>query len=96
MGSPYNFMGTSMDLKAFFEISPSFYLLQGLLSGVSLTGAIFMWDLKKAGFHIYTIAQILLLIVPKLFIPNLPFPGMELLISFLFVFYYSRFLKIME
>jgi len=52
--------------------------------------------LKKAGFHIYTIAQILLLIIPKLFIPNLPFPGMELLISFLFVFYYSRFLKIME
>ncbi len=96
LGPNYSFMGTTMDLKSFFEISPFFYLMQGILSGVSLAGAILMWDLRKIGFHIYTIAQISLLIVPKLFIPNLPFPGMELLISFLFVFYYSRFLKLMQ
>jgi hypothetical protein len=92
----YTFMGTKMDFTPFFEISPYFYLIQGLLSGLSLSGAIMMWDLKKLGFHLYTIAQILLLIVPKLFIKGLPFPGMELLISFIFVFYYSRFLKIMR
>ncbi len=96
MGSSYNFLGTPMDLKPFFNVTPVFYLTQGLLSGVSLLGAILMWDLKKVGFHVYTIAQILLLIAPKFFIPGLPFPGMELLISALFVFYYSRFLKIMN
>ncbi|UBM63029.1 hypothetical protein LA303_03395 [Candidatus Sulfidibacterium hydrothermale] len=92
----YTFMGTKMDFTPFFEISPLFYLIQGLLSALSLSGAILMWDLRKLGFHLYTIAQILLLIVPKLFIKGLPFPGMELLISFIFVFYYSRFLKIMR
>ncbi len=95
-GFSYNFLGTPMDLKPFFEVNRYFYLTQGALSGVSLLGAILMWDLRKAGFHVYTVAQILLLIVPKLFIPGLPFPGMELLISFLFVFYYSRFLKMMR
>jgi len=95
-GSSYSFMGTTMDLAPFFQISPAFYLIQGLLSVVSLTGAILMWDLKKIGFHFYAVAQISLLIVPKIFIRGLPFPGTELLISFFFVYFYYRFLKIME
>ena len=95
-GYTYSFMGTTMDLKPFFDLSPYFYLIQALLSGVSLLGAVLMWQLKKVGFHLYTIAQICMLIVPKLFIRGLPFPAMELLISFLFVFYYSRFIKIMN
>jgi hypothetical protein len=95
-GSSYSFMGTTMDLAPFFQISSVFYLIQGLLSGLALTGAIFMWDMKKIGFHFYALAQISLLIVPKLFIRGLPFPGMELLISFLFVYLYYKFLKVMH
>jgi len=95
-GSSYSFMGTTMDLTPFFQINSVFYLIQGLLSGMALTGAIFMWDMKKKGFHFYALAQISLLIVPKLFIRGLPFPGMELLISFLFVYFYYKFLKIMH
>ncbi len=92
----YQFMGTTMDLKPFFSISPYFYFTQALLSALSLAGAILMWQLKKIGFHLYTIAQLCLLIVPQLFVRGMPFPGMELLLSGLFVFYYSRFLKIMD
>ncbi len=95
-GSTYSFMGSKMDLTPFFQISAAFYLVQGLLSGLSFTGAVFMWDLRKIGFHFYTLAQICLLIVPMLFVHGLPFPGMELLISFLFVFWYYKFLKIMH
>ncbi len=95
-GSSYSFMGTTMNLAPFFQISSVFYLIQGLLSGMALTGAIFMWDMKKIGFHFYALAQISLLIVPKLFIRGLPFPGMELLISFLFVYLYYKFLKVMH
>ncbi len=95
-GSSYSFLGTTMDLTPFFEINSVFYLIQGLLSGLALTGAIFMWDMKKIGFHFYTLAQISLLIVPKLFIRGLPFPGMELLISFMFVYFYYKFLKVMH
>jgi len=95
-GSSYSFLGTTMNLAPFFEINSVFYLIQGLLSGLALTGAIFMWDMKKMGFHFYALAQISLLIVPKLFIRGLPFPGMELLISLLFVYFYYKFLKIMH
>ncbi len=95
-GSSYSFMGTTMNLSPFFQISSAYYLIQGFLSGMSLTGAIFMWDMRKVGFHFYTLAQICLLIVPKLFIHGLPFPGMELLISFLFVYFYYKFSKIMH
>ncbi len=92
----YQFMGTTMDLKPFFSISPWFYFTQAFLSALSLAGAILMWQLKKIGFHLYTIAQLCLLIAPQLFVRGMPFPGMELLLSGLFVFYYSRFLKIMD
>ncbi len=92
----YSFFGTKMDLTPFFNLNPAFYLIQGLLSALSFAGAIFMWDLRKIGFHFYALAQISLLIVPKLFIRGLPFPGLELLISFLFVLLYYKFLKIMH
>ncbi len=92
----YSFFGTKMDLTPFFNLNPAFYLIQGLLSALSFSGAVFMWELRKIGFHFYALAQISLLIVPKLFIRGLPFPGFELLISFLFVFLYYKFVKIMH
>ncbi len=92
----YSFLGTKMDLTPFFNLNPAFYLIQGLLSALSLTGAVLMWGLRKIGFHFYALAQISLLIVPKLFIRGLPFPGFELLISFLFVYLYYKFLRIMH
>ncbi len=90
------FMGSKMNLTPFFQVSRFFYLVQAFLSGLSFAGAFYMWNLKKIGFHFYTSAQLGLLIVPSLFIRGLPFPGMEFLISFLFVFMYFRFLKIMR
>lgn len=42
-----------------------------LLSGASLFGALQMWKLKKMGFFIYLIAQILMLIVPFIFLPSI-------------------------
>ncbi|MCD4747483.1 MAG: hypothetical protein K8R58_14395, partial [Bacteroidales bacterium] len=43
--------------KGFFVTGFIFYT-------VALFGAIQMWKLKKIGFHLYTVAQILLLILP--------------------------------
>ncbi|WP_421918415.1 hypothetical protein [Marinifilum sp.] len=51
-------------LENIFEIS----LTQFLLYAASLTGAILMFQLKKTGFYIYSIAQILLLFVPAIFV----------------------------
>lgn len=43
-----------------------YYLTVAALSGLSLVGAIFMWQLKKMGFHFYAIANLLVLFVPTM------------------------------
>jgi hypothetical protein len=43
-----------------------YYLFTALLAGVSLMGAIFMWKLKKLGFHLYALANLALLLLPYL------------------------------
>lgn len=66
----------------------SFFLLNGLLYGVSLAGAIFMWNLKRYGFHLYTIAQLLLIALPILFIGKDNFDMGNLMITLFFVTFY--------
>ena len=83
-------------LDLLFTTEPVYFLYQGLLYGLSVTGALFMWNLRKMGFHFYTMAQITLLISQQLFLPALPFPAFELLITALFVFFYARHLSIMH
>lgn len=78
------------------NVNPNYYMFQALLFGLSVYGAYLMWKLKKAGFHMYTISQILLLIVSKVFIPSQPFPVVPLLLSLVFVLLYARSLKVMQ
>ncbi|PKQ65487.1 hypothetical protein BZG02_00320 [Labilibaculum filiforme] len=63
-----------------FEIS----LTQILLYVASLIGAILMFQLKKTGFYIYTIAQILLLFVAPIFIGFNLFVNMAILFGSIF------------
>jgi hypothetical protein len=49
-------------------ISPFYFTLFMALSAVSLAGAIRMWKLHRDGFFIYTIAQIILLFLPVIWI----------------------------
>jgi hypothetical protein len=79
-----------------FSTNPTYYLFQGLFYGLSLAGAIFMWNFRKPGFHMYTVAQIVLLILQQVYIPSLPFPAFEMLISALFVYFYARHLSLMH
>lgn len=94
--STYEFLGTEINLDFLLELNPVFFLLQTLVLLISIFGAVQMWKLKKYGFHIYTIAQICLLILPKLFINSLPFPTLELLISAIFVYLYSKNLSYLK
>lgn len=94
--STYSFLGTEINMDFLLEISPVFFLLQSLTLLVSIIGATQMWNLKKTGFHLYTVSQILLLILPKLFINGLPFPMLELLISTTFVYLYAKSLSLVK
>ncbi len=94
--STYSFLGSEIDMGFLLDISPVFFLLQSLTLLVTIIGATQMWQLKKAGFHLYTVSQILLLILPKLFINGLPFPVPELVISASFVYLYAKSLSIIK
>ena len=90
------FFGANIDFEALLSISPSFFLFQALFSAMSVAGVILIWKLNKKGFHIYTIAQIILLIIPKLYFTGLPFPWFELSISLFFIYFYGKSLRIIK
>ena len=92
----YMFLGSEIDLSFLADISSWFFMWMGLAQFLSFTGALQMFKLKKRGFHIYTVAQIILLIIPKVFIPSLPFPFPELMISAIFIFLYYKNLQFMS
>jgi hypothetical protein len=73
-----------------------FFLTSGLLYFLSVRGAFLMWQLKKVGFHFYTASQILILIAPLLFIKGFSMPAINVLLTAMFIFAYSAFLKIMR
>jgi len=81
--------GIDMILNA----NPAFFWLSTLFYILSFTGAWMMWNLKKAGFHFYTIAQILLILSPMYFF-QLPGPALpDIILSGTFIILYSTHLK---
>ena len=70
-----------------------YYFLSAVLYAVSLYGVIVMWHLRKTGFHAYTLAQLLLLLLPVLFFGKAQFDIGNLMLTILFVAYYFFTLK---
>lgn len=73
-----------------------FFLMHSGLYFISFLGVIFMWKLRKIGFHFYTLSQILILIVPYLFNSNTPTTAFSIFITLIFIVSYSIFLKQMK
>lgn len=88
---------TTMDL--WLNINPTFFLLTGLLYIGSLFGVIRMFKLQRLGFHIYSISQMLILIVAVMFLyshmPQNPFFS-EFLTTALFILIYHLYFKRIE
>jgi len=90
----------NVDMDVVLEILKSsgriYYLFISILYLISLYGVNKMWHLQKRGIHFYAIAQIVMLILPLLFVNAgmSVLPG--LLITVLFIFIYSRYLNIMQ
>ena len=55
-------------MQAQLAVSRISYLLMALAFAASFIGVLQMWNLKKNGFHIYAIAQILILIITAIFV----------------------------
>lgn len=75
-------------IEQFFETPQSFFLCSALLYGLSLTGVILMWNLRKSGFHLYTLAQLLVMLVTLLFQGRERLPLGNIMLTLLFITYY--------
>ena len=78
------------------EGKPLFFFMNALLYAASITGVGLMFRLKKNGFHIYTISQILLILAPMYFY-HLPGPSIfDIILTGTFVMLYYIHLKLMK
>ncbi len=75
---------------------PKYFLTGALLFSASVTGAILMWNLRTAGFHLYTAAQVLLSLLPVVMIKDYPFPVVDFALTALFILLYRRYLGYMH
>jgi len=72
-----------------------YYLVSLVLISLSLFGAIKMWKLKRIGFHLYTIANLLLFCLPSIFL-GMDFNLIGLVLPGLFIGLYAIHLKYMN
>ncbi|MBE0638032.1 MAG: hypothetical protein IH598_05905 [Bacteroidales bacterium] len=83
-------------MELFASAGRNFFLTGFILYFLSLVGASLMWQLRKIGFHFYTASQIMLVLLPVVYIKGFPFPLLEASITAIFILFYSRFLKLMS
>lgn len=75
------------------------YLLMALLYAASFYGVLQMWKLRKQGFHIYAIAQLLILIVTAVFVTSVtgePIVGTAVLTALWIGIYFMFYKKHMQ
>ena len=98
MGEEFtNAMNDSMHI--FTQINPNYYLILLVLFIASLIGVLKMFKGDKRGFHIYSIAQICMLIDHSVFVYPLQKPSpftSDLIITILFILLYYLYFKRMQ
>lgn len=83
-------------MERLLDLPRYYYFLTGLFYAVSLTGAIMMWNLKRRGFHFYTIAQCMVILLEMLLVSGTGLPWAALVWTGLFVALYGIHLKYMQ
>jgi len=84
------FPGVSMFLGA----SRSFFLTGFVLYFISIIGVSLMWRMRKVGFHFYTGAQVMILLMPIFYIKDFPNPFFDGVLTLLFILLYSKFYRL--
>ena len=78
-----------------FSVGRGYYFLETILYVASFIGVLMMWRLQKKGFHVYTIAQCLMIIMTSIFVTNKigGFPFGPIFWTAAFVFMYASYYK---
>ncbi len=93
---PKDFEDYKKGMEILFSGGRWFFVLNFLMYVLAVAGIHNMWNLKKIGFHFYTIAQLFLIAFPALFIKNLGIQIEDIFFSGIFVMLYAMNLKIMK
>ena len=105
MTEPFSAMGEEFTkamndaMHIFTQINPNYYLILLVLFIASLIGVLKMFKGDKRGFHIYSIAQICMLIDHSVFVYPLQKPSpftSDLIITILFILLYYLYFKRMQ
>lgn len=75
-------------MRSFLNIPQYHYLLLALFSAMSLAGVIMMWKMRKTGFHCYTLAQLMMLLLTA-FLGKAYIGVGDIMITLLFVAFYA-------
>lgn len=78
----------SVFMEQLMETPRAFFVCSALLYAMSLGGLALMWNIRKNGFHMYTLAQLLLLLVTVLFLGRDRLALGDVMLTLLFVVYY--------
>ena len=78
-----------------FSVGRGYNFLETILYVASFIGVLMMWRLQKKGFHVYTIAQCLMIIMTSIFVTNKigGFPFGPIFWTAAFVFMYASYYK---
>ena len=75
-------------MERFMEIPSYYYIITTILYIASLVGVIMMWKMRKTGFHVYTLAQLLVLLMTAML--GKAYIGMgDIMMTLLFVAFYA-------
>ena len=105
MMEPFSAMGEEFtkamndSMHIFTQINPNYYLILLVLFIASMIGVLKMFKGDKRGFHIYSIAQICMLIDHSVFVYPLQKPSpftSDLIITILFILLYYLYFKRMQ
>ena len=97
MGDNWELISQASSLA--FSVGRGYYFFETVLYVASFIGVLMMWRLQKKGFHVYTISQILMLIVTSMFITSKVggFPFGAIFWTAMFVFmYFPHYKNIMK
>ena len=76
-----------------FAVPQWYYIICGLLDAISFGGLMLMWRIRKNGFHCYTLAKLMLMLMPLLFLDRSYVGFGAIMMAVLFIVYYFFLMK---
>jgi len=71
-----------------FSIPSAYYIATAILSTIAFIGCLRMWQVKRLGFHYYTLSKLLLIATPLVFIGRQYLNIGDTMMSLLFIVFY--------